>query len=126
MIYFILFLLFMCHYMGDYVLVTKNMLAAKKFGEPLPPIMHHAAVHTGLMSLVIIPLIPLGVATLLAASCALLVQFISHFVTDLTKGLLTKGFNLTNPAEKEYWWLFGADQLFHAWFILAIALMLFS
>ncbi len=113
-----LFLLFACHWAADYThLSTKWMLDAKRFGTPSLPILAHAAVHATLMGLLTF-IFGYG---LLSALYVFLFQLVTHFLIDVWKGKMNIWFPiLQNPAIKWHWWVFGFDQLLHAYVILTI------
>lgn len=100
----------LCHFLGDYThLSTKEMLAAKRIGKPLLPIMAHATVHAVLMAVFL-----LAFTDAYTCRAMLSLQFISHLGIDILKGKLNVWFpTLANPANKYHWYIFGADQFFH-------------
>lgn len=111
--YILLTLLFVCHFLGDYVLTTPKMLAAKQNGRPLFPILLHAGVHAILMFMVMLNMTWLVLFE--AAFSMMVFQFVAHFITDVIKGRLQEKFPpLADPTKKGHWILFGADQLAHS------------
>jgi hypothetical protein len=116
---FLLIGLFVCHFLGDYVLSTSWMLAAKKIGKPVLPILAHGAVHTALMAALLILLKGVTPAVLIA----LVIQLVSHTYTDITKGRITasKAEVFGDISKPRFWWLFGVDQLAHQIIILIMA-----
>ncbi len=83
----IVFVLLVCHYLADYPLSTPRMLAAKKHGIPLIPIMDHALVHTILMLCALWGFDGFGYVNLSVPlmMVLLLQQFVSHFCIDVAK-----------------------------------------
>lgn len=113
--FLLLALLFICHFLADFSpLSTAWMLRAKSTGSPLLPIFVHAGVHALLMfSVLLFFLLPE-----LAIKLALL-QWLAHFVIDVSKGKMNVFFpSVTDPKNKSYWMLFGFDQLMHQLVIL--------
>ena len=106
----LLILLFTAHFLADYTHLSTNwMLSAKRFGEPLLPILCHALVHGVLMGIVLIYLPYLLWIKLI------LFQVITHFIIDVLKGKVNKYFpTVQSPANKIHWIVFGFDQLLHA------------
>lgn len=104
--------LFVCHFLADFThLSTGWMLAAKRLGKPLWPIMAHALVHGVLMAIVVYGFTENIYLTLLLGTF----QAASHFCIDVLKGRMNGWFpSLQNPANKWHWVVFGADQLLHA------------
>lgn len=104
--------LFICHFLADYThLSTSWMLNAKRLGKPLFPIFIHAAMHTILMSLVLLWFI--GHTNLWAY--LVMFQWSTHFLIDVWKGRMNGWFpSLQSPANKWHWIVFGFDQLLHA------------
>lgn len=113
----ILLLLFFCHFLADFTpLSTPWMLSAKKFGTPVLPILVHAAVHATLMGIALFILGAKNIPTLF------ILQLSAHFLTDVLKGRLNFWFPVfQNPANKQHWVLFGADQYLHAVVIIAMS-----
>ena len=110
----LLVLLFICHFLGDYVFTTPRMLEAKQTGKPLLPIFGHAGVHAILMYVAMYSFVLFE--TLLAMT---VFQLIAHFLTDVLKGRLQATFpKLADSKNKAHWILFGADQLMHTLAIL--------
>jgi hypothetical protein len=107
----LLIILLFCHYICDYTdLSTDKMLAAKRIGKPLYPILLHAWVH-GLVMLIAMYLYGVPVDTLVVCT---LIQVQSHFVIDVLKGRLNTWVPVVaNPANRLHWYVFGLDQLLH-------------
>ena len=111
--------LFFCHFLADFThLSNKWMLNAKKLGSPYLPIIAHAAIHSGLMSL---SLIFFGVEFYKIAIVFVL-QLITHFGIDLLKGKMNYWFpKLQDPANKWRWIVFGFDQYLHSIVIILLS-----
>ena len=115
---YILISLLICHFVADYCLTTPDMIAAKAKGWPLLPIVGHAAVHAVMMGAT---LAAMGIPWKMCLWLAVL-QLVSHFVIDTTKGVLTGRFPLlADNTRKPFWILYGFDQLLHLLVILLIA-----
>lgn len=112
----LLILLNFCHWIADYTwLSTDEMLSAKKFGEPLFPILKHALVHAVLTFAVVFFLF--SDKSVVAA----LIMLITHFLIDLSKGKMNKWFKvLQSPSNKLHWVVFGGDQFLHQVVIITI------
>lgn len=106
----LLFLLLICHWAADYTHLSQPyMLAAKRLGKPVAPILAHAAVHGVLMMAVIGYYID-GLTLVLL----FLIQVLTHFIIDTLKGKCNVWFPaLANPANPYHWYVFGADQILH-------------
>lgn len=104
--------LFICHFLADYTHLSTNwMLAAKRFGKPLFPIISHATVHAVLMGIV---LIIFGIKGTVLWQL-IVFELATHFVIDVLKGRMNGWFpSLQSPTNKWYWITFGFDQLLHA------------
>lgn len=86
------------------------MLAAKRIGKPLSPIFLHSFIHTSLMGAVIALY---GCKNVQLLACMVL-QLLSHFVIDVLKGKLNVWVPIvSNPVNKQHWYIFGLDQLLH-------------
>jgi len=101
-------LLFIKHFIADFVLQTNKM--AKNKQKYL--FLEHSLIHMVLTFFVAALFIPLQLAATLAC-----VDFAIHHNVDYIKTKLSK--NLTQ-ADRLYWIYFGADQLLHALTYLAI------
>ncbi len=109
--------LFLSHYLADFCFTTRSMIVAKSDGRTLFPIILHASIHAFLMG---ICLIIFGTTIPLLLGLFLL-EFISHFVIDTTKGRLTHAYpKLADNHQKPYWIVYGMDQLLHQLIIIAI------
>ena len=81
------------------------------------PILNHAGVHGTLMILV---LLAFGKPWQWAIALGL-IEFATHFIIDLGKGLLTKNYpTLADNTKKPFWQLYGLDQLLHLLVIVGI------
>lgn len=93
------------------------MLDAKRLGKPLLPILAHAAVHAGLMGLVLLGFNGPG-----AALTGFAIQLSTHFAIDVWKGKMNEWFPvLQDPTNKWHWWVFGIDQQLHIAVIIWMA-----
>lgn len=110
-------LLLLCHYLGDYTHLSRPfMLAAKRFGKPIGPILLHALVHAVLMASVVFLF-----SGFRAAMVGLLIQLVSHFVIDVLKGRMNVWYPaLQSPANIFHWYVFGFDQTLHIVIIFLI------
>ncbi|MCX6312566.1 MAG: DUF3307 domain-containing protein [Bacteroidetes bacterium] len=115
--YVLLFLLlFICHFLGDFVFTNSTMLEAKQKGSPLSPIFMHAGIHSMLMTLTLLFFVDVKTAAFLGSA-----QWISHFIIDVWKGKMNVWFpKLADNKNKSHWIIFGFDQLLHQICILAM------
>lgn len=106
-------LLMFKHFLADYPLQTKFQMrkTAKKLW--LWPLLQHCIFHGVLTFAVLFPLISFWQAALLG-----LCDFAAHFCIDLWKARSKQH----HAFKKEFWTKFGADQLFHNWTYIFIAL----
>jgi len=111
--------LFFCHWIADYThLSMPHMLAAKRFGKPLLPILQHAFIHALLM---------FGFLAFFVSNSKTLIllsffQFLSHFLIDTCKGRMNVWFSsIQSPANKFHWYVFGFDQYLHALIIIVMS-----
>ncbi len=113
--------LFICHFLADYThLSTSWMLNAKRYGEPIIPIISHACVHGLLMGIVLAFYVSINQPMFWSI---ILFQIYSHFMIDLLKGKVNLWFpSVSNPANKIHWIVFGFDQLLHALVIIGMSL----
>lgn len=111
------FALGICHTIADYIVVTPTMLAAKRFGTPIFPIINHAVVHSLLMFLCLLFFqSDLQIIVLLT-----IYQLITHSIIDVLKGRCNVWFpNAVNNANKLHWILFGLDQYLHYFVIVTM------
>ena len=106
-----------CHYLADFCLTTPKMIRAKADGRNPWPIMLHAAIHAGLMTICLL----LWAISWKAVLLAMAVEWITHFLIDWTKARLSIRFLiLTDQQQKPYWMLYGLDQLLHQLVIVGI------
>ena len=109
--------LLVCHYLADFCLTTPKMIRAKADGRNPWPIMLHAAIHAGLMTICLL----LWAISWKAVLLAMAVEWITHFLIDWTKARLSIRFLiLTDQQQKPYWMLYGLDQLLHQLVIVGI------
>ena len=109
--------LLVCHYLADFCLTTPKMIRAKADGRTPWPIMLHAAIHAGLMTICLL----LWAISWKAVLLAMAVEWITHFLIDWTKARLSIRFLiLTDQQQKPYWMLYGLDQLLHQLVIVGI------
>ena len=110
MSYLLLILLIVCHFVADYCLTTRQMLAAKANGKRVQHIVLHAGVHAVLMGGVLLAFrTDLQLVVLLFA-----IELVSHFIIDYAKGLVGRRFPAcANVQKKAFWVVYGLDQLLH-------------
>jgi hypothetical protein len=115
----VLILLNIGHFFGDYTHLSKpSMLAAKKFGTPLRPILEHAIVHAVLAFIIAIFMNVLFLKAILIFS----IMLVTHFLIDMVKGKLNKEVPiLQDPTQYWHWWAFGIDQFLHQVVLIALA-----
>ena len=115
--YLLLILLIVCHFIADYCLTTRQMLAAKASGKKVQYIVLHAGVHAVLMSGV---LIAFGTGLRLVA-LLFAIELVSHFIIDYAKGLTGRRFpGCADVKKKAFWVVYGLDQLLHLLVIVAM------
>lgn len=104
--------------MADYTHLSRPyMLAAKRFGTPVLPILGHAAIHAVLMLIVLLIFSSIWKAVLLS-----LFILLTHWGIDILKGKMNLWFpKLQDSSNKYHWWVFGLDQLLHTSVILIVA-----
>ena len=109
--------LLICHYVADFVATTPGMLSAKATGRPLLPIACHAALHAMLM-MVCIVVAGTGLWMCLALG---VIEWVTHLVIDTVKGRLNARHpSLADVGNRNYWTVFGLDQLLHLLVIVGI------
>lgn len=115
-LFLILFLL-LCHYLADFCLTSPAMIRAKADGRNPWPILLHAGVHAGLVSICLLFWQTPWKTLLLLV----LMELVSHFLIDTAKGRLTARFPvLADMQQKPYWMLYGFDQLLHLMVLVLI------
>ena len=115
--FLLLIVLLACHYLADFCFTSPSMIRAKADGRNPWPILLHAGIHSGLMGFC---LLVWGVSWKLLLILAL-VELVSHFLIDTTKGRLTAHFCILGDIQKKpYWMLYGFDQLLHLLVIVMI------
>ncbi|WP_336489335.1 DUF3307 domain-containing protein [Methylobacterium nigriterrae] len=95
------------HYVADFVLQTDWMARGKEQERGwLLPLCAHVACHA---------LATLGVALVIAPRLwwLALVDFAIHFCIDRVKSVVARRGRWT-PAQAQFWWLLGFDQMLHA------------
>lgn len=113
-----LLVLNLCHWAADYTQLSRPyMLAAKRLGKPLFPILEHGWVHGILMGVVSWVFF----TNAITAIEVMTFQAVTHFGIDVLKGKMNVWFpSLQNPANVYHWWVFGADQFLHQAVIITI------
>jgi hypothetical protein len=122
----ILIILLIIHWAADYTHLSRPyMLAAKKTGSPLMPILHHSFIHAGfMMSAIIIYQHVTNTFTIDIILLCFIIELITHFFIDVLKGKLNVWFpSLANPANPFHWYVFGLDQLLHFLVIILISFL---
>lgn len=115
-LFLILFLL-LCHYLADFCLTSPAMIQAKADGRNPWPILLHAGIHAGLVSICLLFWQTPWKTLLLLV----LLELVSHFLIDTAKGRLTARFPaLADMQQKPYWMLYGLDQLLHLMVLVLI------
>lgn len=104
-IWLILFLLFVKHFLVDFVWQTDKMVQEKgqygKWGG-----IHHSLLHAALTYAILIHVLGIQAAAMLAVF-----DFLVHYHVDWAKMNIAR--NLT-VQDKRYWFWLGMDQLVHA------------
>lgn len=109
--------LLICHYLADFCFTSPSMIKAKADGRNPWPILLHAGIHAGLVA---VCLLSWGISWNLLLMFAV-VELISHFLIDTTKGRLTAHYSILGDMQKKpYWMLYGFDQLLHLLVLLMI------
>lgn len=113
----LLIVLIASHYLADFQLTTAEMIAAKTHGEPLMPILNHAAIHATLIILCLLAFSQPWLQVWILG----FTELITHFMIDLLKGRLTKRYTiLADNSKKPFWQLYGIDQMLHLLVIVGI------
>lgn len=112
----LLLALFLCHFLADYTWLSRPyMLAAKRFGRPIKPILDHGCVHGLLM---LWTMYAFGIRGWEGAGLACF-QVVAHTAIDVLKGRLNARYvALQSPANVAHWIVFGLDQYAHTVVIL--------
>ena len=110
----ILLALLIKHFLADCVLQTQYMLGKGKREGWVLPLLAHCEVHAALTLAV---LVAFGVDFAFAIAMA---EGAAHFAIDRIKAHPDLGGRWT-PAQPQFWWALGADQLAHNLCYLAIA-----
>lgn len=113
----LLIVLLVCHYLADFCLTWSGLIQSKADGKNLWPIIQHAAVHGLLMGLCV-----LAYGTgLRMAFLVIAFEWVTHFLIDTAKALLSVAVPLLADAKhKPYWVLYGFDQFLHQLVVVAI------
>lgn len=95
------------HYVADFVLQTRGMVANKgKYGHPAG--LMHASLHAALT----LPILLFMGVSGLALALTMLAEAAIHYHIDWAKDRLSAQKHLT-PSDSTYWYSLGADQLLH-------------
>jgi hypothetical protein len=108
------------HFLGDFVFQTENQARNKGiYGHPAGLV--HAATQAALTvpCLIAVGVEPLAIAVVTA------IEFILHYHQDWLKERISARFRGAQST-KAYWVMFGADQLLHQMFYLALVFVLFQ
>ena len=109
--------LLVCHYFADFCLTMPMMIRAKADGKNPWPIALHAAIHAVMMGACLL-IYGIGCRRILVL---MMIEFISHFVLDLSKAKISYKFPYwSNNQHKPYWILYGLDQLLHQMVVILI------
>ena len=113
----LLIFLLVCHYLADFCFTTPKMIRAKADGRDPWPIMLHAAIHAGLMTICLL----LWAISWKAVLLAMAVEGGTHFLIDWTKARLSARLPiLADNRQKPYWMFYGLDQLLHQMVIVEV------
>jgi hypothetical protein len=107
----VLFLLFLKHFLADFVWQTDSMIADKGQYGRLGGL-QHAALHGALTYVILMHFLDLRACAMLA-----LIDAAVHYHIDWAKMNITKHYTVN---DKEYWFWLGFDQLLHSLTYLAI------
>ena len=117
MMVLLLISLLVCHYLADFCLTSPTMIRAKADGRNPWPILLHAGIHAGLVSICLLFWQTPWKTLLLLV----LLELVTHFLIDTAKGRLTARFPaLADMQQKPYWMLYGFDQLLHLMVLVLI------
>lgn len=120
-LFYILLLLFIKHYICDYILQTERMVASKgNYGE-ITGITHSAEHATG-TAIVLLLLLPYDIGAHIVAIVIALMDGVLHYHIDWAKAKLSNGLGVM---DKAFWGWFGLDQLLHTLTYMGIAFLLF-
>lgn len=101
----ILTLLFIKHFLADFVWQTEKMVIEKgQYGKSGG--IYHSGIHAVLTGLILVAFVPWHIALILAVA-----DYVIHYHTDWAKMNIAK--NLT-PKDKMFWFWLGFDQLVHS------------
>ena len=108
MIFTLLVLFQVKHFICDYPLQTQYMLGKMQATGWIKPLAAHAAVHAWFTFLIILFIQPDNHLLYLLP----LVDFVIHFTVDRIKVSPKLG-GRWNPTQPYFWWALGADQMMH-------------
>ena len=108
MIFTLLVLFQVKHFICDYPLQTQYMLNKGKETRWITPLAAHAGVHAWFTFLIILFIQPDNNLLYLLP----LVDFVIHFIVDRIKASPKLG-GRWNPTQPYFWWALGADQMMH-------------
>lgn len=103
------------HFLGDYVLQNKYILAHRRiWGHPGGLL--HAGIHVALT----LPILAVAGVPAAVIGYIILGEFLFHYHLDWAKDSLNHARGWT-PADTPFWWLVGLDQCLHQLSYLVIA-----
>jgi hypothetical protein len=109
--------LFFAHFLADFSHLALPFQAAKKFGKPLQPILHHALWHGFLM----LPFVVYASPNPTMWGLLFGFEVGTHFLIDTLKGRCNGWFPiLQDPTKPAHWYAFGFDQFLHTTVIITI------
>jgi hypothetical protein len=107
----ILFLLFVKHFLADFVWQTKAMVTEKGLYGRLGGL-QHSALHGALTYVILMHFLELQACVMLS-----MIDAAIHYHIDWAKMNITKHYTVN---DKEYWFWLGFDQLLHSLTYLAV------
>lgn len=112
--------LFTVHFVGDFTPATlRPMREAKAAGGPAVLILAHAATHGALVGLAVAAIAGPELTVVAGAAG---VEIVSHFLIDFGRARwMAAGQGPSDPEERGFWTLLGADQLAHALVLIGVA-----
>lgn len=112
MIFILLVVFQLKHFLADYIFQTQYMLGKSKTGwNFVPPLVAHAMVHAG-MTLLIVGIIDPSPIIHSKAWLAL-VDFGAHFTMDRIKAGPRYLGRFKDTNKPQFWWALGFDQMIH-------------
>ena len=115
---FILGLLFLKHFLCDFVLQTQYMMAKKDNYIDAVGAFLHSFLHGFFTFLVLILFCDIKLAAVLATA-----DLFIHYHVDFLKAVISNKLKVEGIHQKKFWNLFGLDQLIHAWTYIGIFFM---